>query len=76
MRRRTVISLIAVGAIAVTVLLAGCVDEKNTLNLGYQPSTHQLAAMVAAEKGWWEEDLAKFGIDEVELFCSRRGRQR
>jgi NitT/TauT family transport system substrate-binding protein len=71
--RRTVISLIAIGAIAAAVLLAGCVEEKKTLNLGYQPSTHQLAAMVAAEKGWWEEDLAKFGIDEVELFLFPSG---
>ena len=57
----------AIGVIAVAVMLAGCVEEKTTLNLGYQPSTHQLAAMIAAEKGWWEEDLGKFGIEEVNL---------
>lgn len=48
-------------------MLAGCVEEKTTINMGYQPSIHQLAAMVAAEKGWWEEDLSQFGIEEVEL---------
>jgi len=26
------------------------------LNIGYQPSTHQLAYMTAAEKGWWKEE--------------------
>jgi len=35
------------------------------LRIGYQPSTHQIAHMVAMEKGWWEEDLAEFGITEV-----------
>lgn len=38
---------------------------KTHLRIGYLPSTHQLAEMVAMEKGWWEEDLAEFGITEV-----------
>ena len=29
----------------------------STLRIGYQPSTHQIAEMVASEKGWWAEDL-------------------
>jgi NitT/TauT family transport system substrate-binding protein len=37
-----------------------------TLRIGYQPSTHQIAEMVASEKGWWEEDLKPFGIVAVE----------
>jgi len=35
------------------------------LRIGYQPSTHQIAEMIAMEKGWWKEDLAGFGITEV-----------
>lgn len=37
-----------------------------TLRVGYQPSTHQIAYMTAKDKGWWEEDLAPFGIKEIE----------
>jgi len=59
---------------------SGCVEspgenavkEKETgdatmtqLRIGYQPSTHQIAEMVAMEKGWWKEDLAEFGIAKV-----------
>ncbi|MFZ2472955.1 MAG: sulfonate ABC transporter substrate-binding protein, partial [Methanothrix sp.] len=36
----------------------------STLRIGYQPSTHQIAEMVASEKGWWAEDLLPFGITE------------
>jgi ABC-type nitrate/sulfonate/bicarbonate transport system substrate-binding protein len=37
------------------------------IHIGYQPSTHQIAAMLAAEKGWWEADLNKFGIEKVTM---------
>ena len=54
----------------VTALLLGCVgqDKDSTkkmteLKIGYQPSTHQIAEMVAMEKGWWLNDLKKFGIE-------------
>ena len=40
----------------------------STLRIGYQPSTHQIAEMVASEKGWWAEDLAPFGITEIKEF--------
>ena len=36
--------------------------------MGYQPSTHQIAEMVASEKGWWKEDLKPFGITEIKEF--------
>ncbi|MCW3129730.1 MAG: aliphatic sulfonate ABC transporter substrate-binding protein [Methanophagales archaeon] len=39
--------------------------EITELRIGYQPSTHQIAHMTAMEKGWWESDLKRFGIDEV-----------
>lgn len=35
------------------------------LNIGYQPSTHQIAYMTAAEKGWWQEDLAPYGVTKI-----------
>ena len=38
------------------------------LNIGYQPSTHQIAEMVAFEKGWWQDELKPFGITEVKEF--------
>ena len=70
MKKRSIASLIAIGAIVVAVMVVGCVDdetptEMTTINIGYQPSTHQIAAMLAHEKGWWEEDLAEFGVEEV-----------
>src|SRR5664280_98945 len=37
-----------------------------TLHIGYQPSTHQIAEMVASEKGWWAEDLKPFGVATVD----------
>ena len=45
----------------------GVVEEATIthLRIGYQPSTHQIAEMVAMEKGWWKEDLAEFGITKV-----------
>jgi len=71
MEKRTMTSLIAILAIGAAVMFLGCVEETpeemTTINIGYQPSTHQIAAMVASEKGWWKEDLAKFGIEEVTM---------
>lgn len=49
--------------LAYPVFAAGSV-----LNIGYQPSTHQIAEMVASEKGWWQDELKPFGITEVKEF--------
>jgi len=35
------------------------------IRIGYQPSTHQIAHMIAMENGWWKSDLAEFGVTEV-----------
>jgi NitT/TauT family transport system substrate-binding protein len=35
------------------------------LRFGYQPSTHQIAYMTAAEKGWWKADLAPYGVKDI-----------
>lgn len=49
--------------LAYPVFAAGSV-----LNIGYQPSTHQIAEIVAFEKGWWQDELKPFGITEVKEF--------
>jgi sulfonate transport system substrate-binding protein len=67
LRKLIVFALVAVVAIG----CLGCISipkEKpklTTLRIGYQPSTHQIQEMVAAEKGWWRDDLKPFGIQEV-----------
>ncbi len=59
---------------AVVLVCLGCISNEkkseqiNTLRIGYQPSTHQIAEMVAAEKGWWAEDLKPFGVTEIKEF--------
>ncbi|NOR46963.1 MAG: aliphatic sulfonate ABC transporter substrate-binding protein [Methanosarcinaceae archaeon] len=61
------------GILFVTIMLlaaafiSGC-TAPNELNIGYQPSTHQIAHMTAMEKGWWAEDLAPFGIEGINEF--------
>lgn len=71
MRRDFLIAALAAGFVAVIAL--GCIgtdeDKKiTTLRIGYQPSTHQVAEMVAMEEGWWLADLSPFGIVKVEDF--------
>ena len=58
--------------VTIAVIFAGCIEEKTpekmtTITIGYQPSTHQIAAMLADEKGWWKEDLSEFGIENVDM---------
>ncbi|RZN15870.1 MAG: aliphatic sulfonate ABC transporter substrate-binding protein [Methanosarcinales archaeon] len=72
MKKRMILSLTATVSVALVAIFAGCVDEKTpsemaTLYMGYQPINHHTAAMLASEKGWWEKDLAKFGIEKVEM---------
>jgi NitT/TauT family transport system substrate-binding protein len=60
--------LIAV-TVVVALLIAGCINqpsgEKTEIRIGYQPSTHQVAHVIAMEKGWWEQDLAPYGVKNV-----------
>ncbi len=35
------------------------------LRIGYQPSTHQMAEITAMNKGWWAQDLAPLGVQNV-----------
>ena len=66
MKKPILIAILLVASILAA--FSGCVEKPETmthLRIGYQPSTHQIAEMIAMEKGWWKEDLAGFGITEV-----------
>jgi NitT/TauT family transport system substrate-binding protein len=39
--------------------------ELKELHIGYLPCMHQIAEMMAMEKGWWGEELSAFGIENV-----------
>lgn len=60
-------AIISILVLMGAVFLSGCaaLDER-TLTFGYQPSTHQVAYMVAEDRGWWQEDLAPYGIDRID----------
>ena len=58
--------------IVAAVFISGCAapEEETEANVteitfGYQPSTHQIAYMTAKEKGFWADNLAPFGIEEI-----------
>src|SRR5512137_2829272 len=72
----TKITALALIAIALLLLTAGCTQPSGTttpataaplkeLRIGYQPSTHQMAEITAMQKGWWQEDLAPYGVTNV-----------
>ncbi len=70
MEKRFIAGVIIIAVIA--AMFVGCIEEKapakmTTLTIGYQPSTHQIAAMIAEDKGWWKEDLSTFGIENVDM---------
>jgi NitT/TauT family transport system substrate-binding protein len=66
--------LVCLALLALVMLaFSGCISQQRpeaieTLRIGYQPSTHHIAEMVAAEKGWWAEDLKPFGVVEIKEF--------
>ncbi len=63
---RTITAVLAAAVLVAALTFAsGCIGADQSLRIGYQPSTHQIAHMTAMEKGWWNEDLAPLGIGEV-----------
>ncbi len=72
---------IAILVTAVVLISSGCIslpekkptEKITTLKIGYQPSTHHIAEMVAAEKGWWQRDLLPFGITEIKEYVFQTG---
>ncbi len=70
MKRRFTAPIYFIAILFIIAAASGCIktderEEITTLSIGYQPSTHQAAHITAMEKGWWERDLAPFGIEEV-----------
>src|SRR5512136_295353 len=61
-------AIVGILAILMLCLVAPAFAAGTVLNIGYQPSTHQIAEMVAFEKGWWQDELKSFGITEVKEF--------
>lgn len=61
------LAAVVVAVCALTAMPAQICEarEITELHIGYQPSTHQIAHMTAMEKGWWESDLKRFGIEKV-----------
>jgi NitT/TauT family transport system substrate-binding protein len=70
------ITAFAFCAIVLMLLVAGCTQPSGTANtttaapvktlvIGYQPSTHQMAEITAMSKGWWQQDLAPLGVENV-----------
>jgi len=58
--------LILTFLLVASIFVSGCASNDLTeLNIGYQPSTHQIAYMTAAEKGWWKADLEPYGITKI-----------
>jgi len=61
--------IIIVLTLIMALLIAGCTnqsgEEKTEIRIGYQPSTHQVAHVIAMEKGWWQQDLAPYGVKNV-----------
>jgi len=70
MRGEIIFVMVAAVVLASLGCIGGGPEEKKmtTLRIGYQPSTHQVAEMVAMEMGWWEEDLLPFGIEKIEEY--------
>jgi NitT/TauT family transport system substrate-binding protein len=62
------ITVIALIAIALLLITAGCTQPAapiKELRIGYQPSTHQMAEITAMNKGWFQQDLAPLGVQNV-----------
>ena len=69
------ITALVLVAVALFIFAAGCTQPGTTpstnltpvkeLRIGYQPSTHQMAEVTAMEKGWWLQDLAPLGVQNV-----------
>ena len=71
------ITSIVLITIVFMLLAAGCTQPSGStgssttsapikeLRIGYQPSTHQMAEITAMDKGWWQQDLAPYGVQNV-----------
>lgn len=66
---KILLPIILAVTVVMALVLAGCVTqpagEITDIRIGYQPSTHQVAEMIAMEKGWWQQDLAPYGVKNI-----------
>ena len=83
------IGIIFVLLLVASVFVSGCVSDKGDvsnngsvvqrasavteLRMGYQPSTHHIAFVVADEKGWWKADLAPYGVKDIKEYVFQTG---
>jgi NitT/TauT family transport system substrate-binding protein len=56
--------------ILAAIISLGCISspeppKMTTLRIGYQTTTHHVAAMLASELGWWSEDFKTLGITDI-----------
>jgi NitT/TauT family transport system substrate-binding protein len=68
--KRIFLAALAVLAVALILFTAGCTQPATSakvteIRIGYQPSTHQMAEITAMDKGWWQQDLAPYGVQNV-----------
>jgi NitT/TauT family transport system substrate-binding protein len=82
------LGIILVLLLVASIFISGCASNKgnitnntsgaqgapiSNLRIGFQPSTHQIAYMTAASKGWWQHDLAPYGVQSVEEHLFQTG---
>jgi NitT/TauT family transport system substrate-binding protein len=67
--------VLAIMLAGVVLFSLGCINtpenktEKiSAIRIGYQPTTHHVAEMIAQAKGWWLADLKPFGIKEIKEY--------
>lgn len=62
--------VLLLAAISLMLTSLGCQAQiqERALNIGYQPSAHQIAEIAAMEYGWWLQDLRPFGVTAVKEF--------
>lgn len=53
--------------------MAAETQTKDVINIGYQPSTHQMAFMTAYQEGYYNETLAPLGVNEVKAYSFPTG---
>ena len=58
---------------ATVVAQQAAISEKSILNVGYQPSTHQMAFMTAYSKDMYNETLSPLGVKEVKAYSFPTG---
>jgi len=83
------LGIILILLLVASVFVSGCVSDKGNvsnngsgvqrasviteLRMGYQPSTHHIAFVVADEKGWWKTDLAPYGVQDIKEYVFQTG---